>query len=123
MTDIRMARGDSDILELRITKEDGSALDPPGLTIFEDARFTAKRRISDPDTDAVIAVSLGQGLEIDSEDDDLFLIEVAAADTDDLPDRISRLVWDVQVTDEIGPHTIASGTLIVVPDVSRSSSS
>lgn len=122
MTEIRLVRGDDDILELRITKEDGTALDPPGLTVFTDARFTAKRRISDPDEDAIIAAALGQGVEVDSEDEDLFLIEVAGLDTEVLPDRISRLVWDVEVTDDIGRHTIASGTLVITPDVTRSSS-
>lgn len=117
MSELKMTRGDDRTFDIDIADQDGAAVD---LSTFEGLWFTAKRRISDSDEDAVFQKALGQGLELDTEIDGRASVTVDAADTTDLPDHNTRLVWDVQVKDGEGSVvTVAAGTLTVTPDVTR----
>jgi len=112
MTMLTMTRGDTRAFDLEVTFNGNP------VTIDETVglRFTAKRRYSDPDDYAVIAKELGSGLEAGEAGH--VTLTIAPGDTVDLERRV--LVWDVELTDpEENVYTVASGTLHVDPDVSR----
>jgi hypothetical protein len=128
-TDFTIRRGDDEIFDVDVRKENGDPLDDEdesgltgGLHDFEGLWFTAKHNIKDADDDAVFQKTLGGGIVIDDEDSSKAVITVMAADTADLPDYQTRLRWDLQSKDGEGlVKTLASGVLIVEPDVTRGS--
>lgn len=90
-----------------------------GKTIW----FTAKRRISDADADAVISKKTGAGIEVLAGQTNKARITINATDTDDLPDQTVTLACDVQVKEPgKDPWTVAEGRLRVRPDVTRATS-
>lgn len=117
-TQLEITRGDDRTYDIDVVDEDGAAVD---ITTFGALWFTAKRRISDADEDAVIAKALGVGVELDDVVTNRANVTIQSSDTESLPDIKTRLAWDVQVQDDLGNIvTIASGTLTVTPDVTRS---
>jgi hypothetical protein len=116
---IELIRGDTPTYDLELRSGD-EALDLTGMGIT----FTAKRRYSDPDEDAVIRHDLDDGgVVLTSAIDGTATVHFSAADTaglDDLP----TLVWDVQVDDVAGTViTPLRGKLSVVRDVTRAAES
>ena len=110
MSVLTLTRGDDRVLTVTLSEpvSDGARLD-----------FTVKRRISDADDDAV--------LQKQSDDDGITLdeaagtaeIRIAGADTAEL-DVEPRYVWDIQMTASEGEvTTLASGRLVLRPDVTR----
>jgi hypothetical protein len=113
-----MYRGDAPSWRFLVTDEDH----PLGtdLTGVLDVRFTAKRRSSDDDVDAVITKTVGSGVTITDPATSGY-VEVALLPVDTNSETTTvTFVWDLQVTGAAGdPHTVASGTLRVDPDISR----
>lgn len=117
MADFDIFRGDGDTLSVPVTQPDGTT--PYSLT-GKDIWFTAKRHISDSDLNAAISKTTEDGIEIDSEDDSLAIVTLSGEDTEDFPDKITILVYDVQVKAGSGdPMTVVRGTFRVIPDVTR----
>ena len=115
--DLTMTRGDARTMSVPMTLAGVPWEIPVGATV----RFTAKRKTSDADGAAVIAKSTGSGIVAVA---DVATITIAPADTDALAAARTNetLYYDVQVTgagSSFGPWTVASGRLIVEPDVSR----
>lgn len=115
MGSLSMYRGDTETFKVDIVAVDtGLPLDLSGL----DLRFTAKRKVTDADLDAVIVKTSGAGIELGIPTGEA-LITVDPADTDDLA-KTTTLLWDVQVTDVLGVvKTAATGRLRILADVSR----
>lgn len=115
--DLTMTRGDARTMSVPMTLEGVAWEIPVGATV----RFTAKRKTSDLDGAAVITKTTGSGITAVA---DVATITIAPADTDALAAATvnTTLHYDVQVTgaaSSFGPWTVASGRLIVEPDVSR----
>jgi hypothetical protein len=112
MSVLTLIRGDDRILDVTLSSpvSDGARLD-----------FTVKRRISDADDDAVIqkdSEGEGGGITFD-EGAGSAEIRIVAADTQDL-DVAPHYVWDIQMTGSEGEvTTLASGRLVLRPDVTR----
>lgn len=82
----------------------------------QDFTFTVKRRLLDPDDDAVISQT---GLVAD---EGVVLIELLPEDTDQFVDA-ERLYWDIQADDGIGGITTPlRGKLVIAADVTLSAS-
>lgn len=112
---ITAKRGDTIELSVTVTRS-GAAVD---LT-DADLTFTAKRRYSDADADAVVQKTLGDGIAVvgDAEDGEI-LVTLDPEDTDSLT-RQTVLLCDVQLVESDGRvTTVASGTLTITPDVTR----
>lgn len=113
MANFTMTRGDTVILS-GTTTLGGDPYDLSGATLL----FTAKNRYTDDDADAVFQKSVGDGITVVSAAQGLFTVEIEPDDTADVPKVQTVLFWDTQVVDsESKKYTIASGKLIIKPDV------
>jgi hypothetical protein len=116
MSELEMYRGDDESFDIAVTK-DGIAVDLTGASI----RFTAKRRATDVDLEAVIAKTsaVAGGIVVTNALGGIARVDIVPADTEDLT-ASARLIWDLQAVDGTGKvRTLADGTLIVHADVSR----
>ena len=114
MSVIELVRGDTPTYDLELRSGD-EALDLSGM----DITFTAKRRYTDTDEDAVIRHTLDDGITVVDAETGTATVRFDAADTADLDD-LPTLVWDVQVEDAAGTVlTPLRGKLSVVRDVTR----
>lgn len=117
MTALSMTRGDDESFDVVVKTKAGVVVDITDM----DLRFTAKRAVSDLDADAVIVktTEAGEGITVTSAVAGEARIDIDAADTDGLT-RTTRLIWDLQGTDQTGAvRTLARGTLRIAADVSR----
>src|SRR5690348_9125485 len=107
MTYLAMTRGDDRVLTIQASDDLTGA----------DVTFSAKRRLTDGDEDAIIRKFSSDGIELDT-DTTIALVSIDHADTVDVVHRV--LHWDVQVIDdESKVHTVASGRLAIRPDVTQ----
>lgn len=115
MADFTIYRGDTVALNITITAS-GLAYNLTGKTMW----FTAKTSYSQADP-GVFQKKIGSGITVTSAVDGRAQIVIAAADTNTLGNSKTLLVYDCQVKDASGNiYTVASGNLIIVPDVTRS---
>jgi hypothetical protein len=115
---LELHRGDSAEWEFPVLKADGTAQDITGCSF----RFTVKGRVDDLDDDAVISATTANGkCVITNAAAGLMEVRLVPADTDALavyPPTV--LLWDLQVRDAASKvWTVASGKLLVRPDISR----
>src|ERR1043166_5996896 len=111
MTRLSMFRGDDESFDVVVYEANGSTpVDLSGATI----RFTAKKRINDEDTAAIIDLTTDDStITITNASQGRARLDVPAAQTDSLT-RDLLLVWDLQITDIANKvRTVASGDLIV----------
>jgi hypothetical protein len=117
MTRLEMFRGDDESFDVSVYEVDGTTpVDLTGATL----RFTAKRRVSDADLDAVIELTTDDGtITVTNAGQGKARLDVPAAQTFDLT-RDLRLLWDLQITDIADKvRTVATGDLIIRRDVTR----
>jgi len=112
---LEMVRGDSAEWDVEIfhpvTKQ---PLNLSGCTI----KFAAKRKYSDLDADAIINISSPTEITITPPDSDgKAHIKVPAADTLDLDNVQTKLVYDLQVTKGSDRWTVDRDSLLVLPEV------
>lgn len=116
---VRLRRGDGDLRQGKWTVTDavsGTAVD---LSTWQKFYFTAKRSLSDADTDAVIRLTSMDGLDITAAAAGVIYLVVPRSATVDLPARRARLYADLQGKDAAGQIvTLAAGLVTVLPDVS-----
>jgi hypothetical protein len=112
MTLLSMTRGDTTEFDVTLTDSDGDALNLAGLTLT----FTAKRRPTDTDADAVFQKTNGAGIAVTSESGGLATVTVDAADTEGLTFTRS-LHWDLQVEAAGEVQTPLSGLLAIADDI------
>lgn len=124
---LQLKHGDDRVLILTatypeaISEQDIAAGDPFPLTNKE-LWVTAKRSERDSDEDAVFQKTTADGITIRANPNE-HIAEVAidAADTASLPYGTITLVCDAQVkTEDDKTWTMASGKIVVSPDVTRS---
>lgn len=118
--DLTIRRGDDRMLDLAIVQDDGvTPQDLSGALLW----FTAKRRLSDADADAVLAYREGAGITITNAAAGTATVLVVGTDTAGLADGDIALLCDVQIRPLGGRvYTAAYGRLIVQPDITRSTS-
>jgi hypothetical protein len=121
MTLLAVTRGDRQTFAISITDADGVAVDLTGITIT----FTAKRRPTDTDAQAVISLSTAAGIVTDYDPTlGTATITLDPEDTEDLSDHViaRSLYWDVQIDDMAGDvRTPLSGRLAISADTTRTS--
>lgn len=114
MATLTMTRGDSTILDL-VVADGGTPVDLTGVSMW----WTAKRRHTDTDDQAVIAKTVGDGIAVTNAPGGLATVTIDPDDTAGL-DNSSALWWDLQVKDGAGKvRTLAAGRLVVNADVTR----
>jgi len=97
---LRMYRGDDRTFTLTV-RFDGAVAD---LSTADEIRFTAKRRLSDAEAEAVVACVLFDGVELTTDGTDGKVdVTIRAADTAS-QGAGTVLLWDLEVT-----RTLASG--------------
>jgi len=86
--------------------------------------FTAKLLVSDADpgvAQKTWIAGVGSGLVVADPSSGLATLTLASVDTSSLPDVPTSLIWDLQWEPAAGgKFTAADGTLLVVPDITRS---
>lgn len=109
-------RGDTPSFTLTFTRA-GTAFDIGGASVW----FTAKRKVTDADADAVFQKTIGDGVTLTALGaGGIATATLAEADTESLPDHEVALEVDVQLLEADGTKTTTSrGVLRVRPDVSR----
>jgi hypothetical protein len=112
MTKYDITRGDTAYFRCAVT-EDGDPFDLTGLTL----RATAKRSYAQADAAAVFQKVSGDGIELDEEDPSIAIVRIDAEDTEGLADRETKLLFDLQLTSGTEVFTLATGLLVVAPDV------
>lgn len=114
MADLEARRGDTEKYDLTVS-DNGTPVNLTGAAVW----FTAKLRASDPDSKAVIAKTLGQGIAVTNASQGQARITLSPGDTASLSAPIS-LSYDVQVKQTDGTvTTVESGALLVTADVTR----
>lgn len=122
-SNLSLTRGDSDTLSITVGN-----LGANGLSAFTDARFTAKRDLSDPDAGAIISKSLSSGITVttngNATTNGVLSVAIAPADTAALPAGYTvALSYDVRLYDVAGDaYTVAQGVLTVTPTATQATS-
>src|SRR5688572_21453073 len=115
---LSLIRGDDEVLSVTVL-EPGSTTDPLDITGIQSLRFTIKRKVTDADADALVALEVGDGITIDDPSIGAVTIEIDSALTNDLTNSFSG-VWDLQLVDAVGRiQTIKKGTVVIDRDVTR----
>jgi len=118
MADFTITKGDSVSFNIVVTSG-GVAFNLTGATIW----MTAKLAFGDPDSSAIFQKKTGSGIVITNPANGAATITLAATDTSPLPAFKTLLLYDIQVKDQQGGiYTVASGNLIVLPDVTLATS-
>lgn len=113
-TTLQVTRGDSIKIVGALTPATGGAFATPIASLT----FTAKAAVTD--SVAAITKSVGSGVVIAAQSSTSITYEVTLDpdDTDDLPARETRLIWDVELVENDGwTSTPIGGVLVVRPDV------
>jgi len=113
LTDFTITRGDTVTLNVAATAS-GAYYPLIGAQVW----FTAKYNYSDPDALAVFQKTIGSGIAVTDPVKGLMTMVILPADTAGVASVKVILVYDIQIEDFSGNvYTVASGNLIVVPDV------
>lgn len=116
MSDITIYRGDTVKLNVAVTVG-GVVFDLTGCTIW----FTAKNLYTDADPGVFQKSTLNGGIVVTSAPNGLCQVTILPADTSGQAATKIMLLWDCQVKTSTGLiYTVASGNLIVIPDVTQS---
>lgn len=113
-------RGDTIRLLVTATRPDEAGVDQPVDLTGATLTFTAKLKITDAD-DAVTTIqkTTGAGIEVLAADEGTAVVTLEPEDTEGLLVKTTYLA-DVQLDESDGTRTtVASGKLIVTPDVTR----
>ena len=116
-----MFRGDSFIFDVQVFQNDGcTPQNISGWTVW----FTAKRYISDADSQAVVQLGTAlplTGIVLTAPTNGEAEVTIPPFATSRFPDSPTTLVYDVQVKDPLTSRvfTVEIGRLIVRPDVTR----
>lgn len=114
MSLIYLTRGDSRILDLTAT----TPADLPYNLTNTTLTFMVKRGYDDADADAVISKTMDNGVSITDAAGGLASIFLSADDTANLrPD--ASYVYDIQAVDGDDVATLDTGSIRVLPDVTR----
>lgn len=106
---IQIIRGDDQTITLYFTDENDAVIDLTDCTVF----FTVKKKKSDLDADAIIAVDQDDHVDAEAGRTALFL---ASADTDDL--EPGDYFWDAQIKFVDGKvRSVYADVLTVLPDI------
>jgi hypothetical protein len=116
MTTLRMTRGDGREYVVTILDSAGAAVDIATSTLT----FTARRSYTG---EIVITKTTGDGITATATTGQATLT-IDPADTATLPDAMTDLLWDIEVTDSAGnPQTPLDGVLRIRPDFSTAEGS
>lgn len=117
MTTLYLTPGDDFVYIATVTDDDGAAYSLVGTTLW----FTAKRRISDPDADAIAALywvsgGASDGISVTAPSSGVAEIAIDTTGTLDFVQAAHR--WDLQIEGTDGKRrTVDSGVLVIRPGV------
>jgi len=118
MANFTIKRGDTVQFSGTIT-QGGTALDITGASLW----FTAKNQYVDDDVSAIFQKTIGDGITVVNAAQGLITILLSPSDTTGLSKVKTILVYDLQLKDTNSKiYSIASGNLVVEPDVTNSTS-
>lgn len=118
MTDLKMYRRDTAVFLLPVTRPDDDGVEQPVDLTLTGTRvtFSAKYFAQDPDVDRVMQKTETDGITLAG---NVATIRLEPADTENVPNIVVSLLWDVQVVEpDETVTTVAGGTLIINPDIS-----
>jgi hypothetical protein len=111
-----MYRGDTVVFNMLVTKS-AVAFPLTGCEIW----FTGKYAYKDSDLAAVFQKTIGDGITVTNALGGRAALALIPSDTHGLPAVKTLLLWDVQLKDADDMiYTVASGNLVVLPDVTQS---
>lgn len=116
-TALSLIRGDDEVLSVVVLQPNSTT--PQDISGYSTIRFTIKRKITETDLEALVALDLTDGITVDDAVNGEVTIEIDSALTDSLTTNFTG-VWDLQIVDAVGRiQTIKSGTVSIVRDVTR----
>lgn len=114
---LSVRRGDTTVIPVQVFSAAGGAMNANQVA---DAFFTVKKTRSEVDGDALIAKSLGFGIEITDALEGRLEVTVDPLDTESIGGYTRGLAWDIQIVTVSGAvHTVADGLMAIEPDVTR----
>lgn len=114
--DLRMRWGDESAWAVTVTDTAGAPVDITGCTM----RFSAKRSRRDVDASAVFSKTVGSGITLSDPQNGVATVALSDSDTSGLaPGRSHLLTFDWRITLGGQTQTIAYGSLLVEPSMSR----
>lgn len=121
--DLNIIRGDDEFIDLQLATASGTAADLTNVDLW----FTVKENQFDKDDRAVLQKSTIAGTVVIGSPPEagLAVVSISSASTATLRARFLSvpLYWDVQLKDGAGNiQTVASGTITIAPDITRSTS-
>lgn len=113
MSNLVITRGVDNVFSI-VVAVDGSVVDLTGAALS----FLAKQNAGDPDDQALINLSIGDGIEVPSPMTGSATLTITAAQTNALSIEQSFLYYAFSMDQGSGPELLDSGTISVVADVS-----
>ena len=110
-TQFSMTRGDAKSYRVTVKDEAGALVNLTGATIIAQFR-------KHPHSPATISLAVGSGIVVENAAGGVFRMDIAPAMTSALGNWRQVLGFDVQVTKDGAPVTVARGTLTIEPDYS-----
>ena len=117
---IAMVRGDTRKIQLQILNPyTGAVVNPTGAKLW----FTAKRNVSDSDTDAIFQKTETNGISIVTASTGIIDVQIEPSDTAALSAVNHTLFYDAQIRTAAGEVlTFQSGPLLVAVEATRATS-
>lgn len=111
-TQFTMTRGDARSYRVSVKDDAGAAVDLTGATI----KYQARKH---PHSDPIITKTEADGIVIEDAAGGVFRIDLEPADTSALGNWRQVYGFDVQVTKDGQPVTVARGTLTIEPEYAQ----
>lgn len=117
MDTIVMTRGDTPTIDIHVVDKDGVDVDLSTVSLW----FTAKRKITDTDAQAVIRKTTASGITLVSPSAGTAKIVFAVTDTINIEDpQALVLFWDLQTRTSAGViTTVDSGSMVIKAGITR----
>lgn len=112
-----IVRGNNKNFNVTVITQDGSPVDITGGTV----RMTVKWAPTDADVSAIFALSSStSGITLTDPTNGVFTVNIPASATSTVPYRLTKLVYDIQLTTSGSEvFTILRGFFTVVPNITR----
>lgn len=114
---LTVKRGDTRKIPVQLFDENEEAMP---LSQVSEVFFTLKRKKSDLDASALIAKSLGDGVEVVDAETGHVQVVIDPIDTTGITGYARGLHWDIQVVTQTGEvYTVAEGLMAIEADVTK----
>lgn len=114
-TQFSMTRGDAVSFRVTVEDADGAPVDITGAVVL----FQARKHAHSTEVAIEKETPPSEGIEIEDGPGGVCRIDILPADTEALGNWRQEFLFDVQVTKDGLPTTVARGTLTIEPDIAR----